>query len=565
MARRKTGRKNRITEGPRRAKQKTTKTSKKGKKSTVGIHKKPGKSRTLQKRRKTPSAFKDIRKGLPLGERLHHLLTETSVAIYACKPSEDYAAIFVSDNVKKITGYTYKSFLRKSSFWLEHVHPDDRERVLKEIPRLFKDGYYEYEYRFKHKNGNYIWMHDEMKLVCDDKGGPLEIVGYWTDVTRRRQMEDDIRRRAERIMNFMESAREGFVLMDSDFNVVEVNQYLLDKFDMKIDDVRGVNVLDISTDLWESGRYEKYMELLKTGKPCVFEDVIAPSRFGDKHLNLVAFRVGVDIGLIVQDITDQIKAEQHLEDSEERLRTLYDTINAGIIFEDTDGVVIRANRVATDILDLDEDELIGNKLVDILGEVVDAQGIGFAEGKHPLMKTQSTGEPVHNVIVGLLPKDPIRKRWMFVNTEPIMDSITGKLDEILVILVDFTEQKQIEEALIESEERYRHMFEQCPIGVGICTLDGKVITANRAMQEITGYSLDEFRKINIADTYENVEDRRRLLQALNQYGRVTDYRVRLKRKDGTSYDAILNITRINLGGKEYLHTMCQGLVSRGSR
>jgi len=565
MARRKIERKNKITKIPGREKRKATKTSKKRKKRIVGIHKRGGKSKALHKKSKIPSAPKETRKGFSLDQRLHHLLTETSVVIYASKPSEDYGAIFVSDNVKKITGYTYKSFVRKSNFWLDHVHPDDRERVLKEIPRLFKNGYYEYEYRFKHKNGNYIWVHDEMKLVYDDKGNPLEIVGYWTDVTKRRQMEEDIRRRAERIVNFMESATEGFVLMDSDFNVVEVNQYILDKFDVKIEDVRGVNVLDISTDLWESGRYEKYMEVLKTGKPCVFEDVIAPAKFGDKHLNLIAFRVGSDIGLIVQDITDQKRMEQRLKDSEERLRTLYDTINAGIIFEDVDGVVIRANRIATDILDLDEDELIGNNLIDTIGEVVDAQGIGFGEGEHPLMKTQATGEPVHNVILGLLPNDPIRKRWILINTEPIVDAVTGKLDEILVTFVDFTEQKQIEEALIESEERYRHMFEQCPIGVGISTLDGQVITANRAMQEITGYSLDEFRQINIADTYENVEDRRRLLQALNQYGRVTDYRVRLKRKDGKSYDAILNISRINLGGKDYLHTMCQPAASRKSK
>jgi PAS domain S-box-containing protein len=77
------------------------------------------------------------------------------------------------------------------------------------------------------------------------------------------------------------------------------------------------------------------------------------------------------------------------------------------------------------------------------------------------------------------------------------------------------------------------------------------------MQDITGYSLDEIRKINIGDTYVNVDDRRRLLQDLNQYGRVTDYRIQLKRKDGTPYTAILNISRINIGGTDYYHTMCQ--------
>ncbi|MGD8979429.1 MAG: hypothetical protein PVH23_05120, partial [candidate division WOR-3 bacterium] len=71
--------------------------------------------------------------------------------------------------------------------------------------------------------------------------------------------------------------------------------------------------------------------------------------------------------------------------------------------------------------------------------------------------------------------------------------------------------------------------------------------------------------INIADTYVSVDDRRRLLQALNQYGRVTDYRVRLKRKDGTPYDAILNISRVNIGGNDYYHTMCQRDTSSKNR
>jgi PAS domain S-box-containing protein len=550
-------------------KKKTTKSPKKAMKRVVKTRKRPKSKRKLTKKQKAvqatckraPKAIKKEGK-FSLGERLYHLLTETSVVVYASKPGGDYGATFVSDNVKRLTGYTYRAFLRDPSFWVDRVHPDDRGRVLKEIPRLFEEGYYEYEYRFRHKKGHYIWVRDEMRCVCDENGKCVEIVGYWINVTKRKQMEEDVRQRMERILHFMESATEGFVLMDAKLNIIDVNQYLLDQFEWKIEDARGVNVLDLSTDLWESGRYDKYMEVLETGKPCVFEDVRTPSRFGNKHLNLVAFRVGRDIGLIVQDITQQKKHERKLQENEERLSSLYDSINAGIISHDLEGVVVSVNKRACEILDLTQEEMIGADLIELCRDIVDAMGNRIEVDDHPLSKTLHTAEPVRNRIVGIPSDEPSKKIWLLVNTEPIFDTETRKLDEVLCTFIDITEQKNIGDALEESEERYRHIFENSPIGIGISGMDGRVITANNAMLEITGYSLDEFRKINIADTYVSVDDRRRLLQALNQYGRVTDYLVRLKRKDGTSYDAILNITRINLGGTDYYHTMCQRATLR---
>ncbi len=545
----------------KRIKKKTAKSRKPAKNRAIKARKKVQKSKKQAPKTvcttcvKVPKTVKKEEK-LSLGERLYYLLTETSVVVYAAKPSGDYGATFVSDNVKRMTGYSYRAFVRDPDFWLEHVHPDDRERVLNEIPKVFSDGYYEYEYRFKHKKGQYIWVHDEMRCICDSKGKPVEIVGYWTNVSRRKQMEEDIRQRMERIRDFMESATEGFVLMDSKFNVIDVNQYLLDQFDWKIEDARGMNVLDISTDLWESGRYEKYMEVLQTGKPCVFEDVIAPPQFGNKHLNMVAFRVGRDIGMIVQDVTEQKRHEQRLHETEERLRSLYDSIDAGIVIHDLDGIVVSANNRACEILDLTEEEMIGADLKELCKNIVDEKGNRIDPQNHPLTKTLNTTIPVRNQVVGTN-DDPFNRTWLLVNTEPVFDPETKKIDEVVCIFTDITEQKNIGDALEESEERYRHIFENSPIGIGISGMDGRVITANKAMLDLMGYTLDEVRGINLADTYVDVDDRRRLLQALNQYGRITDFRVRLKRKDGTSYDAILHISRINIGGKDYYHTMCQ--------
>ncbi len=495
--------------------------------------------------------------GMEICERLAHLLTETSVVIYAARPKGDYGATFISDNIRRLTGYSPRSFLRESRFWFNRIHPDDREKALGEIQHVFESGYHEYEYRFKHKDGTYIWVHDEMRLICDKKGKPLEIVGYWTNVTKRKRMEEEVQERTGRILEFMESATEGFVLMDAEFNILHVNKHILDTYGWTIEAARRINMLDFSGDLWESGRYEEYLKVLETGKPQIFEDIIVPLNDDERHMTLVAFRVGRDIGLIVQDITEQKKTAKRLMESEERLRSIYESIPAGIIFHDADGVVLLANATACEILDMDENEVLGKKIREVTGKLVDENGTVLPKEVNPLYTTPSSAIPVRNAIVGIAHQDPYRKRWLLLSTQPIFDSVTSKLDEVLVTFSDFTEQKQIEEALLESEERYRHLYENSPIGIGLSTLDGKVIAANRTMLDITGYDLDEFRKINLAETYEDTADRQRLLETLDRDGRVLNYPIRLRRKDGTVYDAILHISRINIGGKDCYHTICQ--------
>jgi PAS domain S-box-containing protein len=100
-------------------------------------------------------------------------------------------------------------------------------------------------------------------------------------------------------------------------------------------------------------------------------------------------------------------------------------------------------------------------------------------------------------------------------------------------------------ALRESEARYRELFEKSPVGIGLATLDGKVLTFNRTMVNITGYSAEEFRRINLADTYVNPEDRKALIEAVRQNSGVVNFPAQLRRKDGTIYDALLCVSHIH--------------------
>jgi PAS domain S-box-containing protein len=131
-----------------------------------------------------------------LDQRLRHTIMSRTVAIYTAKASDDYGVTSVTDNVRQLMGYEPLEFTEDSSFWLEHVHPDDRSRVLDEMPCLFRQGSHTVEYRFAHKDGTYHWIRDEMKLVADGAGHPAEIMGFWIDITEGVRAEETLERRA---------------------------------------------------------------------------------------------------------------------------------------------------------------------------------------------------------------------------------------------------------------------------------------------------------------------------------------------------------------------------------
>ena len=122
--------------------------------------------------------------------------------------------------------------------------------------------------------------------------------------------------------------------------------------------------------------------------------------------------------------------------------------------------------------------------------------------------------------------------------------------------------KLVEGILRESEERYRNLFEQAPVGIGLATLDGKVVLTNRKMADITGYSSEELEKINLSSTYESLKDRKKLFDLLERDGVVNDFSVRLKRKNGTLYDAELSVSKVHIGGQDLIQTICVDVTER---
>lgn len=129
--------------------------------------------------------------------RLQYLVDNTPAIIYCAVPSGDFKLTFVSNNARHMLGYRPEHMLADPNFWFDHIHPDDAPSIFSSLALLFTEGQRTYEYRFRTQDGRYLWMHDTLRLIRDENGVPLEVIGSLTDITARKQMEQALQAQSE--------------------------------------------------------------------------------------------------------------------------------------------------------------------------------------------------------------------------------------------------------------------------------------------------------------------------------------------------------------------------------
>ena len=123
--------------------------------------------------------------------RLELLLESVPMIIYSCKiEGDEFIPTYVSSKSNDFITDGSDECLHKPDWWSERIHPEDRDQVFSRFPgKLFQDDRINHEYRFLDKNGTYRWIHDHVKLIRDNNGQPIEIVGSWLDITERKKQE----------------------------------------------------------------------------------------------------------------------------------------------------------------------------------------------------------------------------------------------------------------------------------------------------------------------------------------------------------------------------------------
>ncbi len=108
--------------------------------------------------------------------------------------------------------------------------------------------------------------------------------------------------------------------------------------------------------------------------------------------------------------------------------------------------------------------------------------------------------------------------------------------------------QQAEKALRESEQRFKAISAISPAAIGISLADGKFIYTNESYERIFGYTMEELNHLKAGKLYEDPNDRLRWMDILQKNGSVQDYEVRLKRKDGTCFWALISVTPLQIQG-----------------
>jgi PAS domain S-box-containing protein len=213
-------------------------------------------------------------------QRLQDLLAASPAIIYTTKASGDFACTFVSENLRAIMGYSPQEMTIDPKAWPDHLHPDDAPRVFEEMPPLIEKGGGTVEYRFRHREGRYVWIQDTFKVVYDETHHPLELVGAWADITESKQAEQavleanvELQDTKRYLTHLIESSGNTIIATDKEGNVVLFNESAETLLGYRAEEVMGRS----TTSLYESEDQAKDMlrEMRKRGGAVAgFESVL---------------------------------------------------------------------------------------------------------------------------------------------------------------------------------------------------------------------------------------------------------------------------------------------------
>ncbi len=122
-------------------------------------------------------------------ERLRYVMTVAPGIMYTNKGRGEFKCTFVSENVDPIMGFSAWEMLEDPKFWPSRLHPDDARAVFAKVEQLIAKGGGTVEYRFRHRNGSYLWIQDTFRVIHDEEGTPVEVVGAWADISDRKRAE----------------------------------------------------------------------------------------------------------------------------------------------------------------------------------------------------------------------------------------------------------------------------------------------------------------------------------------------------------------------------------------
>lgn len=465
---------------------------------------------------------------------------------------EHIKIIYVNQDVhKKQAGYTENDLIGQNA--LDFIHPDDKDAVIAQFENAIHLGEGFIEARIRKKDQTYMWTQTKGKSFID-KDEKIKILLITRDITEHKTIEQKLRDTTERYKHLADSLTEVIFELDTSFNLTYTNSIAAIKFGYSYEDFKkGLNIYNFL-------HPDELKDALNNLKRLKRGESVDPSIFRLKkkdgsyfYANIYAtpvYKEGKVTGIrsIVHDISEMVAAQERIEESEQRFRTIAEQSLMGICMIQEEKIIY-----------------INEALANILGyssqELLKWERGKFFETIHPDDKKRIILAAVEAIKDEETNIRSYQARGINKNGEIIWLDIYYKIityqkkPTFLISFIDITERKQAEEKLKESEEKYRFLFEKSPFFILLINNQGKIINCNPALETLIGYRQDEiigklFSQLPSLDKDIVPVLSKRFKKIINGQS-IPPIDIQAIKKDKTQIWINIESSLINLGGNKY--------------
>lgn len=479
----------------------------------------------------------------------------------------EYGLQFVSESVHQLVGYAQAEFKEDPTLWLQLVHPEDREEVRAGLQAVLSASAYSQEYRFLHREGHALWVRAEMKVVTSIKDEALGIVGFWTDVSKRRRLEQNLRESEERWKYALEGSNAG--VWDWHIKTGEVYfapgwKRMLGFADDEITNHVSEWKKRVHPEDWPMVTRE-LDEHLSHKKPMYSNEHRVLCRDGsykwilDRGKVVVRDEQGQPLRMIGthSDITVQRQVLIQLSESEQRYRCLVEEINDLIWETDVNMVFQYVSPRVKDYFGYEMNEFIGQKYCDFM-DPLEMERV--AQIIAPLLAARAPLYHIENVM--------LHKSGYPVVLETSATPKFSAQDEFLGyrgVCRNITYRKRVEEELRASQELFMKAFQMSPVLMAITRLqDGTFLEVNDVFlrtlrynrEEVLGHNSTEMRIFNIPDS------RDKLLEEIFRKGSARNLEIAYRDKRGKIHKGLFFAEPVVIAGQECLLSVALDITKR---
>ncbi len=398
------------------------------------------------------------------------------------------------------------------------------------------------------KDGSRFWMSVTARTVLDPAGTLQCIEGTCVDITERKHAEEALRRSQQFIESILNTIPVRVFWKDKDLKYLGCNAiFARDAGCRAPEDLVGKDDFEIP---WhhQADRYRKDdLSVLESGRPKLLIEEPQTTPSGDL-IHLLTSKTplrnpdGEIIGILgaYLDITERKKAEAALEESERRFKLVLETLPVGFWLVDKEGRLLMANRAG--------ERIWGGSLVPEPEEYGTLRAWRLP-GREPvpakdraLHRALHRGETTSEELLEIETFDGQRK-FVLSWASPV-ESPSGEILGAFLIHQDVTESVRVTEALRESEEKYRAIFENATEGIFQNTVEGKYLKVNPAFARMFGFSSPREMVDAVSDIAEqlwvNPQERRRMVEVLRERHRVEGWEAEVYRRDKSRFWISIN-------------------------